>query len=162
MLTIEQALGLQGRTLLGASQDRLGTLDCVYADRADGEPTFATVRRGAFGRKARLVPLTQADLHGDDVVVPYAKKLVKRAPRIDPTSELSPEQEQRLYRHYGVTGPAATTAPPATAPAAPAAPPAAPAAATGTGAARRYVFTRTETDTVQVTTRDDASRTSQP
>jgi len=36
--------------------------------------------------------------------VPYGKDLVKSAPSIDPDAELSPEEEQRLYQHYGVTG----------------------------------------------------------
>ncbi len=102
MISIDQARTLQGKTMLGAGGDKLGSIDTLYADREDGSPTFATVNTGMFGRKTSFVPLEQAELKGDDLVVPYPKDLVKDAPSIDPDSELSPEEEDRLYAHYGV------------------------------------------------------------
>ena len=109
MISIDQARTLQGKTMLGAGGDKLGSIDTLYADREDGSPTFATVNTGMFGGKASFVPLEQAELKGDDLVVPYPKDLVKDAPSIDPDSELSPEEEDRLYAHYGV-GTGTTTA----------------------------------------------------
>jgi uncharacterized protein (TIGR02271 family) len=103
MITLDQARTLQGKTLNGAS-GKLGTIDTLYADRDGGEPTFATVHTGLFGAKTHFVPLADATLQGDTVTVPYDKDLVGSAPNIDPDSELSPEEEQRLYTHYGVTG----------------------------------------------------------
>ena len=108
MISIDQARTLQGKTMLGAGGDKLGTIDTLYADREDGSPTFATVNTGLFGGKSSFVPLEQAELKGDDLVVPYAKDLVKEAPGIDPDSELSPQEEDRLYAHYGVGGGFAT------------------------------------------------------
>ena len=109
MISIDQARTLQGKTMLGAGGDKLGTIDTLYADREDGSPTFATVNTGLFGGKSSFVPLEQAELKGDDLVVPYKKDLVKDAPGIDPDSELSPQEEDRLYAHYGV-GTGTTTA----------------------------------------------------
>ncbi len=104
MITMDQARTLQGKKLLGQGGEHLGTIDVLYADREGNEPTFATVHTGLFGSKTSFVPLASADVQGEDVVVPYDKEIVKGAPSIDADSELSPEEEQRLYSHYGVSG----------------------------------------------------------
>jgi uncharacterized protein (TIGR02271 family) len=104
MITLDQARTLQGKTLHGAGGTKLGTIETLYADRDGGEPTFATVHTGLFGTKTHFVPLQQAELQGDTVTVPYDKDLVGNAPNIDTDAELSPEEEQRLYSHYGVGG----------------------------------------------------------
>ena len=102
MITLDQARTLSGKTLMGSGGEKLGTIDTLYADRDGGEPTFATVHTGLFGSKTHFVPLADATLQGDTVTVPYAKSLVNDAPNIDKDSDLSPEEEQRLYSHYGV------------------------------------------------------------
>ncbi|MCW2607217.1 MAG: uncharacterized protein JWO60_1910 [Frankiales bacterium] len=104
MITLDQARTLKGKTLMGNGGQKLGTIDTLYADRDGGEPTFATVQTGRFGAKTHFVPLASATLSGDTVTVPYASDLVDAAPNIDPDSDLSPQEEQRLYSHYGVTG----------------------------------------------------------
>jgi uncharacterized protein (TIGR02271 family) len=104
MITLEQARTLQGKTMYGADGDKLGSIDVLYADREDGEPTFATVNTGLLGTSTSFVPLAQAELRGDDVHVPYSKDLVKDAPSIDQDAELSPEEEERLYAHYSLSG----------------------------------------------------------
>jgi uncharacterized protein (TIGR02271 family) len=104
MISMDQARTLQGKKLLGQGGENLGTIDVLYADRDGNEPTFATVNTGMFGSKTSFVPLSAANLQGNEVVVPYDKELVKGAPSIEADSELSPEEEQRLYSHYGVTG----------------------------------------------------------
>ena len=104
MISMDQARTLQGKKLLGQGGEHLGTIDVLYADREGNEPTFATVHTGLFGSKTSFVPLSAADVDGNDVVVPYDKELVKGAPSIEADSELSPEEEQRLYSHYGVSG----------------------------------------------------------
>ncbi len=109
MISLDQARQLQGKTMLGADGDKLGSIHTLYADREDGHPTFATVSTGLFGSRTTFVPLDQAELRGDDVVVPYAKDLVKDAPNVDTDSDLSPEEEERLYRHYSLTGGTAPT-----------------------------------------------------
>ena len=104
MITLDQAKTLQGRTMHGSDGQKLGKIDTLYADREDGEPTFATIHTGAFGTKTSFVPLDEATMTGDDVTVPYDKDLVHAAPKIDPDAELEPAEEDRLYQHYGVRG----------------------------------------------------------
>lgn len=102
---------LSGRTLLGADGERLGKIDQLYADREDGHPTFLTVSTGLFGSRTSFVPVSEASLHGDDVHVPYTKDQVKDAPSLDPDGEISPEEEDRLYRHYSLTDDAGVDSP---------------------------------------------------
>ena len=104
MISMDQARTLKGKTLKGQGGTKLGTIDSLYADREDGDLTFATVNTGKFGSKTSFVPLGEATLQGDDVVVAYDEELVSSAPQIDEDSDLSPEEEQRLYSHYGLSG----------------------------------------------------------
>ena len=104
MIPMDQARTLKGKTLYGAGHSKLGTIDALYADREDGDLTFATVNTGRFGTRTSFVPLGEATLQGDDVVVAYDEDLVSSAPQIDEDSELTPEEEQRLYAHYGLSG----------------------------------------------------------
>jgi uncharacterized protein (TIGR02271 family) len=48
-----------------------------------------------------FVPIEGATPAGDDLRVSYEKDQVKDAPNVDPDGELSPEEERRLYQHYG-------------------------------------------------------------
>ena len=103
MISLDQARTLKGKTMKGAGGENLGSIGNLYADRTDGDPTFATVNTGSFGGKSSFVPLAQATLTGDDVTVPYDKALVEAAPNVDEDSDLEPQEEERLYRHYGLT-----------------------------------------------------------
>jgi uncharacterized protein (TIGR02271 family) len=75
----------------------------VYLDRQTGQPTWISVKTGLFGTKETLVPLEQATLSNDRIVVPYGKDQVKNAPRIEPDDELSPGEEEELFRYYGLS-----------------------------------------------------------
>jgi uncharacterized protein (TIGR02271 family) len=88
MITMDQARTLQGKTLFGEENTKLGTIHTLYADREDGDPTFATVQTGMFGSKTSFVPLAEATLQGDDVFVPYSKQQVSDAPNVDEDSDL--------------------------------------------------------------------------
>ena len=92
---------LKGKLLVGTDGD-LGRITELYVDNTDGDPTFATVDTGGFAGRSSFVPLAGATLSGDSVRVPYDRDLVQRAPGIDPDAELTPEEEERLYAHYGV------------------------------------------------------------
>ena len=47
------------------------------------------------------MPLTDAEMSGDRLTVPYTKDFVKDAPNIDEDGHLTPDQEQELYAYYG-------------------------------------------------------------
>src|SRR5829696_6726613 len=44
----------------------------------------------------------QAGASGDHVQVPFEKQRVKDAPNMDPDGHLSEQEEQELWRHYGL------------------------------------------------------------
>ena len=105
MITAAQLHDLPGRTLYSADGGKIGRIDTLYVDREDGQqPTFVTVHTGLFGTSTSFVPLAEAVLDGDRVVVPYAKSQVSDAPRVETDSDLEPAEEARLYQHYGLGG----------------------------------------------------------
>lgn len=89
------------RTLEG---DKIGTFGQFYVDDDSGRPRWVTVRTGFFGPSESFVPLVDASADGSDVLVPYSRDLVKDAPRIEHDGDLSPEEADRLYRHYQLSG----------------------------------------------------------
>ena len=101
MLTIEELRQLSERRVFGAGGQYLGTIHEMYADNTADRPTFATVVGSGPGRA--FIPLAQAVLHGDDVVVPYDAALLNAAPATREDGQLSPQEERRLYLHYGIT-----------------------------------------------------------
>jgi uncharacterized protein (TIGR02271 family) len=82
--------------------DRIGQIESIYVDDQTGEPEWALVNTGLFGTRSTFVPIAQAAASGDQVQVPYEKQLVKDAPNIDPDGHLSEQEEQELWRHYGL------------------------------------------------------------
>jgi len=85
--------------------DKIGTVKQVYIGNDQGEAHFVTVNTGLFGTSETFIPVLDATFDADNGVltVGYDKATVKDAPRIDVDGELSPEEEQRLYSHYGIT-----------------------------------------------------------
>jgi uncharacterized protein (TIGR02271 family) len=104
MLSLEQFKTLVGRKLRSRDGDDIGKIDQLYADSEGGNPTFVTVNTGMFGSNTTFVPVGDATMQGDDLTVPYSKDQVKDAPNVAPDGELSVEEEDRLYAHYGVGG----------------------------------------------------------
>jgi sporulation protein YlmC with PRC-barrel domain len=104
MQTLEDVQTWRGLKLVDADGDKIGTIEDVLLDRQTGEPAWAGVKTGLFGLKHTLVPIRDAERAGDDAVrVPLQKEQVKDAPRIDPDGELSPEEERKLWEHYGLS-----------------------------------------------------------
>ena len=103
MIEVSALGSLVGKTLLGRSGVRVGKVTDVYRSD-DGAAAFATVSTGLFGTSSSFVPLTEAEVHGDDVHVPYPKETITDAPRVAPDGELTTQQETELLAHYGVSG----------------------------------------------------------
>jgi uncharacterized protein (TIGR02271 family) len=101
MATLQDIETWRGRTLVDRDGDKIGKVEDVYLDRRSGEPEWVAVKTGLFGSNVSFVPIHDASNAGDDLQVAYTKDQVKDAPNIDPDGELSPEEERRLYSHYG-------------------------------------------------------------
>ncbi|WP_063771875.1 PRC and DUF2382 domain-containing protein [Kitasatospora mediocidica] len=97
---------LIGHKAVDRNGDKIGTVDEVYLDDATGEPEWAAVRTGIFGRDA-FVPLTTSEFSGEELRVPYDKSLIKDSPDFGVGQHLSPAQELQLYRYYGLDSPGA-------------------------------------------------------
>jgi uncharacterized protein (TIGR02271 family) len=109
MVTTEQVQNLIDRkaTVYAQDGDKIGTVGQVFLDDETNTPNWVTVKTGLFGTSETFVPLDRATVKGDDVHVPYTKDKVKDAPRIDVDQHLSVEEEDELYRYYGIESGAA-------------------------------------------------------
>src|SRR3954451_13125791 len=92
----------RGCEVVDQDGDKVGKLDEIYIDRETSKPEWAVVNTGLFGRKSSFVPLKDALREGEMIRVPYQKEHIKEAPSVDPDGEISPEEEQRVYAHYGL------------------------------------------------------------
>ena len=101
MPTIQDVQAWKGLTLQGSDDDKIGEIADVYLDRSSGEPEWIAVKTGMFGSNLSFVPIREASQHDDHVHVPYSKSQVKDSPNVEADGELSPDEEQRLYTHYG-------------------------------------------------------------
>jgi uncharacterized protein (TIGR02271 family) len=93
-----------GADVYDESGNKIGSASEVYLDDESGQPEWVTVRTGLFGTKESFVPIRDADLTEDGVHVHVAKDKVKDAPKIDADGHLSPQEEEELYRYYGLGG----------------------------------------------------------
>ncbi|RJT96521.1 DUF2382 domain-containing protein [Arthrobacter frigidicola] len=109
-----------GGNVVDAQGTKIGSIGQIYVDDHTGEPNWVTAKTGLFGTSESFVPLQGAKADGSDVQVRYSKDQVKGAPRIEVDGALNPDEEDTLYRHYGLAGglrgttPNTTTAPRAT------------------------------------------------
>lgn len=101
-LDTDSLYGLRGNDVVDRNGDKIGSFDELYLDRATGDPEWAAVKTGLFGMNVNLVPLQGADRHGENLQVNYDADLVKSAPDVDADQEISGEEEERLYQHYGL------------------------------------------------------------
>ena len=91
-----------GKDVYDEAGQKIGSAGEVYLDDETGQPEWVTVRTGMFGTKESFVPIRDADLTDDGLRVPVSKDRVKDAPKIDTDGHLSPQEEQELYRYYGI------------------------------------------------------------
>jgi uncharacterized protein (TIGR02271 family) len=122
MLGNLNANDLQGETLYDTSENKIGKISQVYLNDATGAPEFVTVATGMFGSKESFVPIGNATISGDKILVPYDKETITGAPNYDADQHLDVDQEHDLHTYYGMTydaniaeTPAARTAPAAAA-----------------------------------------------
>jgi len=102
MITSGDVQNLMGAKVLDRDDDKIGSVEQVYLDDNDGHPSWVSVRTGFFGAAETLVPLDAAQLASGELRVPYEKSFVKDAPHIDADQSLSRQEEDELYRYYGL------------------------------------------------------------
>jgi uncharacterized protein (TIGR02271 family) len=105
MINRDAVRHVYGADVYSTDGDKIGSAGQVYLDNHTGDPAWVAVRTGLFGKKESFVPVREATLDGDRLEVPFSKDKVKHAPRIDHDRELSPDDEEELYRYYDESGP---------------------------------------------------------
>jgi uncharacterized protein (TIGR02271 family) len=93
-----------GKDVYDEAGEKIGSASEVYLDDDSGQPEWVTVKTGLFGTKESFVPIRDANLTDDGVRVTVSKAKVKDAPRVDADGHLSPQEEEELYRYYGLGG----------------------------------------------------------
>jgi sporulation protein YlmC with PRC-barrel domain len=99
---IDTALEWQGRSVVDRSGERIGKLEQIFLDAESGVPAWGSVGSGLFGRRQSLLPLGEVEAGEDQLRVPFDKDHVLGAPQTEPDVELSRDEEEALYSHYGV------------------------------------------------------------
>ncbi len=102
MLTQDQLQTVIGTTAYDRDGDKIGTIGQVYYDDDTDQAKWVTVNTGLFGLRESFVPIQGAQLGDDRVSLAYDKATVKDAPHIGQDGHLSTQEEERLYRHYGL------------------------------------------------------------
>lgn len=105
MLTLDNLMARRGDDVYDSDGQKIGSLEQIYVDNDRGEPEWVAVTTGFFGTNVNLVPLEGARISEESLQVAHSKDTVKNAPNIDADGELSPSEEQELYRYYGVDHP---------------------------------------------------------
>jgi hypothetical protein len=83
MATQEQLRQVIGAEAYDRAGDKLGRIGQAYHDDDTNEPKWITVNTGLFGMHESFVPLWDAQISTDRVVVAYDKATIKGAPRCD-------------------------------------------------------------------------------
>ncbi|MCL6422678.1 PRC and DUF2382 domain-containing protein [Brachybacterium sp. JHP9] len=93
---------LQAAEVVDTTGDKIGKVGQVYLTDDTQEPSWVTVNTGFFGTKETFIPLAEARYADGVITVPYEKSFVKDAPNVDEDGSISREEEDELYRYYGV------------------------------------------------------------
>jgi uncharacterized protein (TIGR02271 family) len=109
VITQNDIAQLDGADVYATDGDKIGTIGQVYLDAETGDPEWVTVKTGLFGAKETFVPLRSADVSGNRITVAYDKERVKDAPRIDADGPITHEEEDKLYRFYGLSSSSSST-----------------------------------------------------
>lgn len=93
---------LIGAPVTNQDDEKLGTVQALFADDRSEVPTWVAVHSGLFGRRHTLVPLAQARFEDGRLLVPYTDDDLRTALHHDPDVPLTAEEEQTLFDHYNV------------------------------------------------------------
>jgi hypothetical protein len=89
-----------GKLLVDRDGTEIGTCTQIFLDDATGLPEWA---QADLSGGPGVVPLMDAAESGDRVRVAVRRSAVEDAPLVEDPLHISLEEEERLYRHYGIT-----------------------------------------------------------
>jgi hypothetical protein len=100
--SMDVARGWIGQSLLDGHGQSAGRITDIYMDQDSGQAEWALVDTDRDAARSAFVPLLDATPEGDAVRVPYPQAMIDAAPSVEPDRELSQDDEERLYGHYGL------------------------------------------------------------
>ena len=110
MLTEREVSASIGGTAYSSTGDKIGTVEHFFVDDRTGAPSWVAVTTVLFGTRHSIVPATEATFADGALRVPVSVDAVKSAPHLE-GDHLSPDEEARLRRHYGLDSVVGGTAP---------------------------------------------------
>jgi len=92
-----------GYTVYDEHYEKIGKVDDLFVDEND-RPEYLGVKMGLLGLKSTLIPweLARVNERRQLIEVGAPKDMIKDAPTFDDEEEISPELEERVYRHFGL------------------------------------------------------------
>jgi uncharacterized protein (TIGR02271 family) len=102
MFSQDQLHNVIGAIAYDRDGDKIGKVGQVYYDDDTDQPKWLTVNTGLFGTNESFVPVQGVEFSGDRVTLAFNKAKVKDAPKIAEDGHLSPQEEEQLYRYYGL------------------------------------------------------------
>ena len=90
--------------VVDAQGNRIGAVENLWLDPATEQPEFVAVKTGTVMGRTHLVPVAGAQI--DDAThqlrVPYSQDQIKGSPHFPADANLSEQDEEQVYRHYGL------------------------------------------------------------
>ena len=89
-----------GRAVVDQNGDRIGQVREIYLDDATDRPEWVLTDRGEAD--PRFIPLAGATVENESIRVATTSDTIEAAPSLEPSKQLTQDEERDLYRHYGV------------------------------------------------------------
>ncbi len=94
---------LANATAYDVNGDKVGAVKDVYVNDTTGQPDFISVKHGIFGSGDSIVPLRGHTLRDRELHLAFPKERIEDAPDLDENGHLTGDDQDALYRHYGLT-----------------------------------------------------------
>ena len=95
------AADLEGKPVYSSEGEKVGNVAAVFLDEQTQQPEWLAVEKGILGAKQMLVPVAEAVLRGDEILVPHSEVQIEGAPAPE-GRDVSQTTERALARHYGL------------------------------------------------------------
>jgi hypothetical protein len=112
--SLEQVRPMAGREVRDSEGRSVGYVDVLFLDDDTGQPEWYGLWNGLPSGRRRIAPVRESRMDGPDVVLPWPKTVIERAPSYDDEDDrgllrddpdgihISREKEEEAYRLYGV------------------------------------------------------------
>jgi uncharacterized protein (TIGR02271 family) len=102
---------LMGYDVIDSTDHKVGSVDTIYLNTDTDTPEFLGIKAGWLSTSHYVVPSAQVQIDEANrrVRLPYASDQIKNAPQLNDDSEVSQDEERRIFDYYGLTSDAAVT-----------------------------------------------------